>query len=389
MEPKNNNDQGETINTDSFEQNLESIDNQNQGGQDDQDHMNFHDEDNSGNDTFYQGDFDGNANIDDVDDDFDDKSDFDGVNNTSFMEEEEEQEEEDLDFNEDQNQGEGGDNNSDEDIDEPDANDEAELARLNKLLDTNFSSLEEAKKELKQEENNKSSDEEQKMYEDNEKTIGYLGTLLNQSDEDLVREERMLRANRQGKDLNDKSILEEVEDEIEEELDSMSRSGTLRMNADNIRKEIKGAVGELKSKNEQIDQKKTQVQQQAEQEKIEQMENEFAEIYKDKKFLGVNLDSQTVKNAYKKARQKNYFEEQLKNPKQAARLALMLELQDKIAQRSSNPSPAEVARQIVGQKGRKANNRQNMSAASRSGSSAARKSSVSSSRDNNVDLWLQ
>ncbi len=378
----NNQDQGERIDMEAFESNLTA------GGEGEREEdMNFHDHQEYEESNDFSQDFDGAGQMSDIEDGDADESDFD-FESSSFMEDEDESEEdEEIDFEETEN---SNDQNQDDDADDDDDENE-ELKALNKALDKNYSSLEEAKRELLNKEKSQNSQEEDEEYNRNKNRIGYLNTMLSYKDEDLIREERELRFKNSPENRNKNLTEEELEEmnfEIDQEIENMKDHGTLRMNADSVRNQIRTGLQSIQSKNDAIDQKRSAASAQAEEQKIQALENEFADIYKQNSFFGVNLDKEVIKNAYKKVRQKNYFEEIANNPKQAARVALMMELESKIAKQSSNPTPAEVAKSIVNSKGlnRKA---RNASAATRSGASAAKGSSISSGKGSLVEQWLQ
>ncbi len=215
---------------------------------------------------------------------------------------------------------------------------EDDLADLNAKLGTDYQTVEELKSFL-----NKSDAVDETASEETELTsaenqIEFYGPLLDQTitnDETLMRREYEAVARGEGKKLADEDTQYEINDKIQELIDSKQ----LDLRADKLRGELKTAVLDpalkVKSDVEKSRTERTEAQQKTDKETLQ---NEFAEIFKSKNFFGIVPEKEKIEEAYKRVTSGDYIQKLQSDKKALARTAMMEAYFDEISKKTSNGS---------------------------------------------------
>lgn len=278
-------------------------------------------------------DVDFNVNFDEDEDDFIDewKNEF---TNSSPKETEEDQEDgEDLDF-----EGKEDDDNDDEiNFDEDDPEElKLDIEAFNKKLNTNFKTQQELIDFMKSKDSEDKvpevSDEE--VIKDADLAIQYYSPLVTMNDKDLMRKQLETIAANKNKDIND----EDVQYEIEEELQEMIDSYDLNNKASQLRDRLKMMITEAESKKKEVQDRSAQRQAEQEKERKENLQKAFIDINEKKKFFGVNVQPKRLTNVYKDVSTGKFLDKIQSDPKLLVELATMLEYREEISKKTSGRS---------------------------------------------------
>lgn len=245
--------------------------------------------------------------------------------------------EEDLDFEKMLNPDAPGDPASekkDEDLD---------IEEFNKKLGTDFKSIEDIKKSLKAEDVKDELSEEEKNYNVAKSLTESLASILEYDDETLTKEYFFSIASKEGKNVSS----EEVKEEIEDRINVLKDSNTLKDFASNVRMNIKGSYEKNKSVVDTIDNKRSEREQKTIRERNENLQNAFSDIFKAKEFLGITVNQQDVTEAYKSIKNNSFFDKVNNNPQLVAKLAMFVLREEEIQKRATAPTYSDAAERFA------------------------------------------
>jgi len=230
------------------------------------------------------------------------------ITKTLFGSDEEEEEEEELDF---------------------------DLEMLNKKFNTNFKTSEEFKNflENKKDETENEIEKEEKELNTYQSNIEYFSEMRMLDHESLIRENLKNLAVGNGKDLNDQDVL----DEIDEEIEDMKEARTLAVNAQSLRQMIDQKIDGFKEKKSSIETKREQRKAQEQKQKDKKLQEAYADIFSEEHFFGIKPEPEEIKSAYEKSRNSEFLTSLESDTKLKAKVALFLELEDKISKRANAP----------------------------------------------------
>lgn len=246
-----------------------------------------------------------------------------GDTETDPIDDEDEDQDEDDEDEDDEDQIKFGED-EDEDEDDEDEDDDftkEEIKKFNKRLDTDFKTSDELKEHFKKE-NAKAEDpdKEETEYETATSTIDQFSSLLELNDEALMRRQYETIAIQQNKDINNEDVADEIEDQVQELIDSR----TMSLHAKNLRDEINNKIiSPAVQKKTEIDTRRAEAQAAAEKSEKEQLESALAEIYQSN-FFGVKTDKKTLSKVYKDVNSGKFLEGLKSDKKAQAELAVLL-----------------------------------------------------------------
>ena len=237
---------------------------------------------------------------------------------------ENDQDDEDDEDDEDEDEKVTFGDDSEEEEDEEDEEDDftkEEIEKFNKRLDTDFKTSEELKEHFKKE-NTKADDpdKEEEEYEAANSTVEQFSSLMELDDEALMRRQYETIAVQKGKDINDEDIADEIEDQVQDLIDSK----TISLHAKNLRDEIgEKIIKPAESKKTEIETRRAEAKAAAEKTEKEQLESALAEIYQSN-FFGVKTDKKTLSKVYKDVESGKFLEGLQSDKKAQAELAVLL-----------------------------------------------------------------
>lgn len=245
--------------------------------------------------------------------------------------------EEDLDFEKMFNPDPSGNSNSEK------KEEDLDIEELNKKLGTDFKSIEDIKKSLKAEDVKDELSEEEKNYNVAKSLVESLSSILEYDDETLTKEYFFSMASKEGKDVSS----EEVKEEIEDRINTLKDSDTLKDFASNVRMNIKGSYEKNKSVVDAIDNKRAEREQKTIKERNESLQNAFSDIFKAKEFLGVTVSKEDITEAYKSIKNNQFFDKVNNSPELVAKLAMFVLREEEIQKRAAAPTYSDAAERFA------------------------------------------
>jgi hypothetical protein len=237
------------------------------------------------------------------------------LTDTSEKEDEDDEEEDDddddeLSFSEDE-----------EEEEEDDEFTKEEIEKFNKRLDTDFKTSEELKNHFKKEDT-KTDDpsKEEEEFETATNTIEQFSAFMGLDDEALMRRQYETIAVQKGKDINDDDVADEIEDQVQDLIDSK----TISLHAKNLRNDInEKVIKPAESKKSEIETRRAEEKAVAQKTEKEQLQNALAEIYQSD-FFGVKIDKKTLSKVYKDVNSGQFLDGLKSDKKAQAELAVLL-----------------------------------------------------------------
>jgi len=281
--------------------------------------------------------------------------------------------------------------NENEAEDEPEVNEaeQASLDQINKALNTEFKTLDEArafgKKPEEKEETPAITKEQEQAYQQNTNAIQYLERFLGMKDADLIKEDLTSKA---IKDNEGQPLSEDQKDEIEIKISRYEDNGTDSILAQNIRNNIKSSIESRKRFNEGIDNKKTEAQQTKLKNDREELKSGFRDIFNKGKFLGVEITEEDVQKSYQEVISGKFHERLNKDHSFTAELALTARIQQRLAKASSNGSYSDGVEAVMSEVEGKPRSNENRHRA-RQVSARNQRGNMSLTGDSLVDSFLK
>lgn len=310
----------------------------------------------------------------DVEDDFDEEDiDLDGLDGIEDDSQEEKEEGNQNDDDQKEEEEEENDNFLDNDQDQEEDNEftEKDLEVFNKKLNTNFKSTEELSAYMNKQEQESSQKKEDLELEKANTAIEYYSPILKLDDESLMRKQLETIALQNKKDLND----EDVKIEIEEELQALKDSHVLDIKADALRNKLKNLnQSALDSKNK-IEDKRAAAVEAEKQTNKEKLQNAFLDIHKSESFFGIDLDKQSISDAYKDVSSGKFMERLNSDKKAQAELALLYKHREEIYKKASGLTYGDGMKAVLDEFKSKKESK-NVSRAQRSGGSGGSEKSM-------------
>jgi hypothetical protein len=254
-------------------------------------------------------------------------------------------------------------NAEEEDEDDPDkinfdaqaeSKDEAEidLEAFNKKFNQSFKDQNELQEFMKEKKAGEDKSQEDQILSEAENQLSLLEPYLEMdssglehkiSDEDLMKAQFETIALQEKKDLNN----EDVQLEIEEKLEELHDSGKFYKKANILRNNIQKTVDEYNKSKTTISEKRTAEMQAQEKASQGELQNEFVKFYSGKKFYGVDINKNTITDAYKKVTSGKFLED-LKTDKNAmAELALIATLKEEIFKKATGLTYSEGIKAVM------------------------------------------
>ncbi len=240
------------------------------------------------------------------------RGDSEGSEDTEDAEEEEENEEEEekaetLKFGEEEEE-------EDEITDE-------ELKSFNKKLDTDFKTAQELKDFLKKDAvDPKDAKAEEDEYQTASDTVDQFTAIVKLDDEPLMRRQFETIAIQKGKDINDEEVAAEIEDQVQDLIDSR----TISLHAKNLRDEINNKlISPALNKKTSIDNQRAEAKAAAEKTDREVLESTLAEIFQ-KDYFGVKTEKKVLSQVYKDVSSGEFLRKLGSDKKAQAELAVLL-----------------------------------------------------------------
>lgn len=206
-----------------------------------------------------------------------------------------------------------------------------DLENFNKKFNKNFQTEEELKAFIEGKEVEDNSKNDDTILEEAEIQLSILLPLLELGPEDLMRKQFETIALQEKKDLNDEDVKIEIEEKIQDLIDSR----TLNLEYRDLKRQLDGIVQKAESNKTAIIQKREQLEQEKIKSEKEQIQKELINFHGMKSFYGVKLDKETVANVYKKISNGKFIENLQTDKKAMAELALMAEVKEIIFKKSS------------------------------------------------------
>ncbi len=237
--------------------------------------------------------------------------------------------------------------------------DNKELESLNKMLGTDFKTLEEARAKVNGTEETKEKleddnieelpEEDIKRFEKNSQLIEYFQKQRKAPSRDKVFEDMKEKYRR----ANNNEFDEYAQQNIEDKIDRMEENGTLELNAENIDNKIDNAINKLSSDNNAITQKKQAIIEKQNNKLKSTLQGHFNDYYQ-KGFLGIKPDKEKVKQAYSNIVSGKIFKDIENDPNLVTKLAMFMEYESVLASKTNGPSYSDgvrdVASEIIGNK---------------------------------------
>lgn len=221
--------------------------------------------------------------------------------------------------------------------------DELDIEQLNKKLGTDFKSIEDIKNTLKSEDQKDELSEENKSYNVAKSNVESLSAILEYDDETLAKEYFFSMAAKEGKNISS----EEVKEEIEDRINTLKDSNTLKDFASNVRMNIKGSYEKNKSVVDAIDNKRIERENNSIKERNENLQNAFSEIFKAKEFLGITVNKEDITEAYKSIKNNEFFNKVNNNPQLVAKLAMFVLREEEIQKRAAAPTYSDATERFA------------------------------------------
>lgn len=209
---------------------------------------------------------------------------------------------------------------------------EDELASFNKKLNTDFKTAQELKDFLNKGDQKEAANTEEADYEKASNTLEWYEPILKLNDADLMREQYKSIAIGQKKDINDEEVQDEIEDQVQELIDSKTLSLHAKSLRDDIQRKVVDPAKEQKSK---IEKARTDREVQKKQSEKEEVQNALADIFKSKNFFGLEPDKEKISQAYKDISSGKFLTEIASDRKALAELAMMRLYKEEIYKKSS------------------------------------------------------
>lgn len=234
----------------------------------------------------------------------------------------EEEEDSDLNFNEDENQ---------EGDEEEESDDDFDLKSFNEKMNKNFKSQKELKDFLKSKDEKEEVNNDEEIIRTSNQAIEYYTPLLQKNDKELMHAQYEAIAVSENKDINNPEVQEEIEDKVQSLIDSYE----LSVQASNLRDKLKDLVSDAKGKKQEIERKKTDLEKAKDQKRKESLQNKFADIYSNKEFFGVHADKKNIEEVYKKVSSGDFIKELQNDPAKLAEVAMLYNMKEKIHKKAS------------------------------------------------------
>lgn len=223
----------------------------------------------------------------------------------------------------------------------PEKENEELLASVNKKFNTNFKTEKEfndflSKTNEKQfEEESTISDKDQQLYERNEGSIKYLESLLNKSDEELIKEHNIIQFFQKNNRKPEEADLQLIDEQIERMKDNV----VLNLNADNVRNKYAAQKNELQSFNVKIDDKKQQAAIAKQKHNQSKLLDSYKNLYlsEEGNFMGAQLSKEDLQASFNDVKSGEFVKRILADPNKLATLSLVERKLKEIQAASSRP----------------------------------------------------
>lgn len=224
-----------------------------------------------------------------------------------------------------------------------------ELERLNKALETDYKSIEDLKKALRGEEPAPTADQEaltaqeKEIFEKNNDVINYFAKQKEKPAEELVFEH--LKSIHKKK--NNDQFSEDDEEELNDKISIMDTNGTLDLYADNLRTKIDNAVDKLTRQNSEIQNKQQEFVDKKNIAFKNTLQDSFVDIASKDSFYGVKVEKDDIKETYNDIITGKFYKDVENNPKLIVELAMFKKYKDIIQSKTSGPSYSDGVKDIV------------------------------------------
>lgn len=251
----------------------------------------------------------------------------------------------------------GGDDTITEDALAPEGQEEtnedesAQLELMNKTLDTDYKSLKELKDALN---GTKSTDtelpevedlpaEKIQEYDKNKNLIDYFAKQKMRPDSEIVFD---YLKNQELKKSGLTELSEEQIDALEDKVSVMDTSGTLELYSENVKNKMDNVINRLSSENQSIDQQRNQISEKRDTILKSTIQESMVDYFK-KDFYGIKLDKERTQKAYNSIVSNDLFKSIENSPKRMVDVALFLEYQDMMAQKTGGPTYSDGVKAIM------------------------------------------
>lgn len=234
------------------------------------------------------------------------------------------------------------------DIEEP-ATDVAELAQLNKTLNTDFKSLDELKKSMGKSEGATEQAEETvskeilDKYEKNKDYIAFLTTQKSRNDKEIVFDHFKSKYKKENNDTWD----EDAEMQIDDKISIMESNGSLDIMADSIKSKMDSAISTLNLENGNIDRQKKDITDRRNAGVRESIKDSIVEFVNADSFYGAKVSAEDAREVYNDITTGKFFKDVENSPKEVAELALFRKFKDVILKKAGGPSYSDGVKDIV------------------------------------------
>jgi hypothetical protein len=208
-----------------------------------------------------------------------------------------------------------------------------EIEKFNKILNTDFKSINELKEHFKKEEPGNTQEIE---FERDQKTLDYHNKVLNYNDEDIIRHDIYMDMldHPEMKNWDQETMINHINSQVE----SMKEVGQLRYNAKNVRYSIEAKRDKLNAKVQEHERVKNMSIQERENERKSKIQEKVSEIYKEKKFLGITPSKADLLEAYNTVTQNKHLDKLKDRPDVAVEFELYLKHRDTILKNLGKPN---------------------------------------------------
>ena len=235
---------------------------------------------------------------------------------------------------------------------EEESEEEADIEDFNKKLGTNFKTIDELKESLKKTDEISEKEKEDAEYRTlNNKVILY-DKYIGMDNEELIRNQLLTQARQEKKDIEDKDVLDDIEEQIQglkdlRQLDSMAE--TLRSNLQNQKEKVVQSI-------EKIDSKREKTEQEIARKNRDNLQTVLADIFDKKEFFGVTVTKEDIQDVYKDITTNKFFDSVNGNQEVIAQLALFLKYREQISTITNKPTHSDKLKDefntLLGNKGK-------------------------------------
>lgn len=258
--------------------------------------------------------------------------------------EDQEEEEEEEDEGADGGKGANGNELNFEEEEEEDEALKLDVEAFNKKLNTNFKTEQELIDFMKsKDDEGAKGPTDDEIINDADLAIKYYSPLVLLNDKDLMRKQFETLAINEKKDINDEDVQYEIEQKLQDLIDSYDLSNK----ASQLRDRLKGMITDAEGKKAEVIKKQEDLVIAQEAKQKEELQKAFIDINANKKFFGVDVEPSRLTGIYKEVSTGKFLEKIKSDPKLLVELATMAEYRDEISKKAGGRSYGDGVRDIL------------------------------------------